>query len=154
MQNQKIIITECKITEINSILSLMEQLGYPAEIEQLTNRFSNFINIPGYGAAIAISNDNVIGLIAWSKSNLFVKDGARIHIEALVVDKEYRKIGVGKALIKYLEKNIKRDKNICHIDLTSGTRRAIDGSHDFYNKLGYKNDGYMSKMYLRKEFVL
>lgn len=151
MQNQKIIITECKIADINSILPLMEQLGYPAEIEQLTERFSNFINIPGYGAAIAISDDNVIGLIAWSKSNLFVKDGSRIHIEALVVDREHRNSGIGKALIKHLETHVKRHENICHIDLTSGTRRAVDGSHDFYNKLGYKNDGYMSKMYLRKE---
>lgn len=152
MQNQKITIRECKQTDIDSILPLMEQLGYPAEIEQLTKRFSNFINIPGYGVAIATSNDSIIGLIAWSRSNLFVKDGTRIHIEALVVDKEHRKTGVGETLMKHLEKYAKRN-NICHIDLTSGTRRAIDGSHDFYNKLGYKNDGYMSKVYLRKELV-
>ncbi len=151
MQNQEIIITECKLTDIDSILPLMEQLGYPSEIDQLKERFNNFIHIPGYGIAIAISNDNVIGLIAWSKSNLFVKDGSRIHIEALVVDKEHRRIGVGQDLIKSLEKHIKRDKNICHIDLTSGERRAADGSHDFYSKLGYKNDGYMSKVYFRKE---
>ncbi len=153
MQNQEIIITKCKITDISSILPLMEQLGYPTKIEQLTERFSNFINTPGYGVAIAISNDNVIGLIAWSKSNLFVKDGSRIHVEALVVDKEHRRIGIGQALIKYLEKHIKKDKNVCHIDLTSGTRRVVDGSHDFYNKLGYRNDGYMSKVYLRKELL-
>lgn len=153
MQNQEMIIRESKETDIKNILPLMEQLGYPSEIAQLTARFSNFINIPGYGVAIAMSNDNVIGLIAWSKSSLFVKDGSRIHIEALVVDKEYRRLGVGQALIKYLEKHIKKDKNICHIDLTSGTRRAVDGSHDFYDKLGYKNDGYMSKVYLRKELV-
>lgn len=153
MKNQEIIITECKVTDINRILPLMEQLGYPSEIEQLTARFSNFINIPGYGVAIATSNDNVTGLIAWSKSDLFVKDGSRIHIEALVVDKEHRRAGVGEALMKHLEEHAKRHKNICHIDLTSGTRRAVDGSHDFYGKLGYKNDGYMSKVYLRKELL-
>jgi len=39
----------------------------------------------------------------------------------------------------------------CIIDLTSGLRRAKDGSHDFYKSLGFNNEGYMSKLYLRKE---
>jgi histone acetyltransferase (RNA polymerase elongator complex component) len=37
------------------------------------------------------------------------------------------------------------------MDLTSGLRRAKDGSHDFYKSLGYKNHGYFEKLYLRKE---
>jgi hypothetical protein len=37
------------------------------------------------------------------------------------------------------------------IDLTSGLRRAKAGSHEFYKNLGYKNEGYMAKLYLRKE---
>jgi hypothetical protein len=37
------------------------------------------------------------------------------------------------------------------IDLTSGLRRSKDGSHEFYKSLGYNNEGYMAKLYLRKE---
>ncbi len=37
------------------------------------------------------------------------------------------------------------------IDLTSGLRRLASGSHHFYDKLGYKNEGLMAKLYLRKE---
>lgn len=37
------------------------------------------------------------------------------------------------------------------IDLTSGLRRASEGTHEFYKKLGYKNEGLMAKLYLRKE---
>lgn len=38
------------------------------------------------------------------------------------------------------------------VDLTSGMRRAQDGTHVFYRKLGYCNDGVSEKLYLRKEF--
>ncbi|XVN42358.1 MAG: hypothetical protein RCG15_06990 [Candidatus Rickettsia vulgarisii] len=37
------------------------------------------------------------------------------------------------------------------IDLTSGLRRKEEGSHEFYKCLGYKNEGSMAKLYLRKE---
>ena len=30
-------------------------------------------------------------------------------------------------------------------------RRAQDGTHDFYKRIGYKNEGHMAKLYLRKE---
>ena len=39
------------------------------------------------------------------------------------------------------------------IDLTSGLRRAKDGTHGFYKKLGYNNEGSMAKLYLRKEIL-
>lgn len=52
----------------------------------------------------------------------------------------------------FVENNIKsKSKNKIIIDLTSGIRRANEGTHQFYNNLGYKNDGYMAKLYLRKE---
>jgi len=37
------------------------------------------------------------------------------------------------------------------IDLTSGLRRVQDGTHEFYKRIGYKNEGPMAKFYLRKE---
>jgi len=36
------------------------------------------------------------------------------------------------------------------IDLTSGARRAADGSHEFYKNLGYANEGPKAKLYFRK----
>jgi hypothetical protein len=34
------------------------------------------------------------------------------------------------------------------IELTSGLRRASDGSHAFYKRLGYQNEGPAAKLYL------
>lgn len=139
------------IKDIPSLLPLIERLEYPTTEQMLTKRFKNFIEIDGYGVAVACKKDQVIGLIAWSKSMLFVSDAVRFHIEALIVDENYRGQGVGKKLICFLE-GIASDSRPAIIDLTSGARRAKDGSHEFYQKLGYKNEGHMAKLYFRKEF--
>ncbi len=81
---------------------------------------------------------------------LFVSDKVRFHIEALIVEPNYRGQQIGKKLMNYLEE-LAGKYNPVIIDLTSGYRRAKDGTHAFYEKLGYHNSGEMAKLYLRKE---
>nr|WP_253307436.1 GNAT family N-acetyltransferase [Rickettsia endosymbiont of Ceutorhynchus assimilis] len=138
------------ISDVNGILPLMAQLGYPCSLNQLRDRFKNFINNEGYGIAIANLDNKIAGLIAWSKSMLFVSDKVRFHIEALIVEPNYRGQQIGKKLMNYLEE-LAGKYNPVIIDLTSGYRRAKDGTHAFYEKLGYHNSGEMAKLYLRKE---
>lgn len=147
---------EIRLAELNDaekLLPLMEQLGYPQTIETLKSRINLFLKQDGYGIALAeeISTRNIVGWIAWSKSNLIVSSAVRLHIEGLIVDQKFRGKGVGKALMRHVE-NIAENNTPCIIDLTSGERRAKDGSHEFYAALGYENDGYMAKKYLRKTF--
>ena len=143
-------IRKATLSDIPDLLPLLDQLGYPTTKEALTKRFNDFINLDGYGVAVAYYVDQVVGFVAWSKSKLFVSDSIRIHIEGLVVDKECRGKEVGKKLMLFVEEYA-RSCGPAIIDLTSGLRRAEDGSHQFYDKLGYKNEGLMAKLYLRKE---
>jgi GNAT superfamily N-acetyltransferase len=138
------------VNDVPSLLPLIEMLEYPTTEQILEKRFMNFIKLDGYGVAVALAEDKVTGLIAWSKSMLFVSDAVRFHIEGLIVDENYRGQGVGKKLIYFLEK-IAKNSTPSIIDLTSGLRRAKDGSHEFYQALGYKNEGHMAKLYFRKE---
>jgi ribosomal protein S18 acetylase RimI-like enzyme len=48
-------------------------------------------------------------LVAWSKSIIFVSTATRIHIEGLVVNKQYRGQGIGKALLNFVENIAKRE---------------------------------------------
>ncbi|MBP7189750.1 MAG: GNAT family N-acetyltransferase, partial [Rickettsiaceae bacterium] len=100
--------------------------------------------------AVSDVSGKVIGFVAWSKTDLVVSDAVRFHIEGLVIDKNYRSIGIGRKLMEFVE-SLARKKSPAIIDLTSGLRREKDGSHEFYKKLGYKNEGKMAKLYLRKE---
>jgi hypothetical protein len=38
------------------------------------------------------------------------------------------------------------------IDLTSGLRRAHDGTHEFYKRIGYQNEGPMAKLIYGKNY--
>lgn len=145
-----ITIRNAKITDIEGILPLLEQLGYPTTKEALAKRFSKFIAIDGYGVAVACLENKIVGFIAFSQSQLFVSDKIRIHIEGITVDKTKRGQNIGKELMKFVEKHAK-NYSPAIIDLTSGIRRASEGTHEFYKKLDYKNEGLMAQSYLRKE---
>ena len=138
-----------KTSDVPDLLPLMDQLGYPASQEELESRYKRFIKNDNYGVAVAVSEEKLIGFVAWSVSSLFVLDKVRFHIESLVVNEKYRGCGIGKKLMLFVE-DIARDFSPAIIDLTSGLRRAKDGSHEFYKTLGYQNDGHMAKLYLRK----
>ena len=126
------------------------QLGYPCDPEDLRSRFLKFLKNPGYGITVCEMDNEIVGLVAWSKSDLFVLDKVRFHIEGLIVSESHRGIGIGKKLMTLVE-DIAKQHAPAIVDLTSGLRRAKDGSHEFYKCLGYKNEGYMAKLYLRKE---
>nr|WP_280956250.1 GNAT family N-acetyltransferase [Candidatus Odyssella thessalonicensis] len=133
------------------LLPLLNQLGYPVTEQDLKRRLTTFLAQRGQGIAIAChEKGSIVGLIAWSKSHLLLKDKVRYHIEALVVDTHYRKQGIGQKLMQYLE-SLALQGEPAIIDLTSGVRRAPEGTHDFYKRLGYHNEGAMAKIYLRKE---
>lgn len=145
-----IIIRNAEIRDMDALLPLLEQLGYSTTKELLEKRFTKFLFVEGYGVAVACMDDKIVGFVAWSKSNLFVSDASRIHIEGIAVDKNYRGQNIGKQLMQFVE-NYAGQFSPAIIDLTSGLRRAGEGTHEFYQKLGYKNEGLMSKLYLRKE---
>ena len=141
------------IKDLPQLLPLLEQLGYPTNFEELERRWQKLTSIEGYGVAVArLSEGNIIGLVAWSRIPLFTLNKTRFHIEALVVGENYRSKGIGEKLILFVEE-IAKTSIPAIIDLTSGVRRAETGSHRFYQNLGYKNEGLMAKLYLRKEAI-
>ena len=150
MSANSIVIRHANINDIPDILPLLAQLGYPCDLKDLRARFKRFIQNPGYGVVVACLDDRSVGWVAWSKSDLFVLDKVRFHIEGLIVEENYRGMGIGKKLMKFVEDIAKQHTPII-VDLTSGLRRASDGSHEFYKRLGYQNEGPMAKLYLRKE---
>jgi len=136
--------------DINEILDLMDQLGYSTSKEEFIEIFKKFTATPDYGVVVADYNNQVAGWLAWSKSQLFVVDKTRYHIEGIIVNPKYRGLGIGEKLMRFVEDIASNSPSI--VDLTSGLRREKDGSHEFYKKLGYRNEGIMAKLYLRKEF--
>lgn len=111
--------------DLPTMLPLMARLGYEADLETLIKRFEQFTKPEGYGVAVAVSSGGVVSA-------------------------DHRGMGIGKKLMNFVEEFARQFGDVI-IDLTSGRRREKDGSHEFYDALGYKNNGHMAKVYLRKE---
>ena len=95
-------------------------------------------------------NEQITGLVAWTRTDHLISDATRFSIIGLVVSTSHRGTGIGKKLMKFVE-DIAKQHSPAIIDLTSGLRRSQDGTHEFYKRIGYKNEGTMAKLYLRKE---
>lgn len=145
-----ILIRHAVISDLAALVPLMERLGYPTSKEDLKIRLTEYIENKDYGVAVACSEDRVVGWVAWSRSSFLVTDKTRFRIEGIVVDEGYRQEGIGKKLMNFIE-NVAKQYTPSVIEATSGLRREKDGSHEFYKSLGYRNEGYMAKLYLRKE---
>ena len=142
---------EATISDVSELLPLLAQLGYETTKLELTERLHLYVNSANYGLIVSSHNGTISGLIAWSKTNLFVSNKIRFHIEALIVDNVHRGLGLGKKLLEMVE-SLAKDHSPSIVDLTSGLRRKPDGTHQFYEVMGYHNRGLMEKKYLRKEF--
>jgi GNAT superfamily N-acetyltransferase len=136
--------------DLPGLLPLMAQLGYPCTPEELENCFHAFTAFHGHRIAVACDESKIIGWMAWTTTKVFVVNKTRFHLEGIVVDEYYRGQKIGRKLMSFLEEIAKESGSVI-IDLCTGLRRAKDGTHEFYKKLGYANEGSMAKLYLRKE---
>jgi GNAT superfamily N-acetyltransferase len=147
-----IIVRIARCSDAEQLMTLLKTLGYPMSKELLEEKISLYTNVPDYGLLVAEESGNIVGFIAFVLCDLFVLPGKRCRIEALCVDAALRKQGIGRKLIAEVEAEAKQ-KGCILLELTSGMRRAIEGTHDFYRALGFHNDGPDAKLYLRKKLT-
>ena len=96
-------IRNASLSDVCALTRMLETLGYPTDEHNLEKRLSRFTSQNGYGVAVAISEGDLIGFVAWSKSLLFVSSAVRIHIEGIFIDQKYRGFGIGKKLMQHVE---------------------------------------------------
>jgi GNAT superfamily N-acetyltransferase len=143
-------IREALLEDAPKLLPLLEQLGYPQALAAIRERLDRYQACQDHFVFVADLNSTIVGFVSIAAIESFVYEGRMYRVTALAVDQSIRRKGIGKALMSYIEEFAKRNQGKI-IDLTSGLRRAADGSHHFYKALGYENEGYMAKLYLRKE---
>ncbi|AXF58033.1 GNAT family N-acetyltransferase [Salicibibacter kimchii] len=114
----------------------MKHLGYLTTSQIMKARLPEITSHPDYHPLIALYDGKTVGMIGLIKSFYYERDGIYVRIAAIVVDKEYQNLGIGKALIKSAEqwtKTIEADV----IALNSGDRPERSNAHKFYKKLGF-----------------
>ena len=110
----------------------MSELGYEVDRNTLCRRIDS-IRAHGGEVIVAEAGGEVIGCIN-SIIDIRLAEGKTGEIVSLVVSKEHRGLGIGKALVKSAESWLGSRCDIIRVRANTIRNEA----HDFYKLLGYK----------------
>ncbi|WP_322923876.1 GNAT family N-acetyltransferase [Paenibacillus campi] len=136
MDQQTLIIREAKQEDVQALVDLMEQLGYPVTEDAFRNRFAALQEHEDYQMYIAESDGQVVGTIGLIRELRFERDGVHVRVGSLVVDEQYRGSGIGRSLLLAAE-GWAGTVGARAMALNSGNREERTGAHNFYRHLGY-----------------
>jgi len=120
-----------EIDQVN-LVSLMSELGYDVDRNTLRGRIDS-LRAHGGEVIVAETEGEVIGCIN-PIIDIRLAEGKAGEIVSLIVSKEHRGLGIGKALVKSAESWLGSRCDI--IRVRANTIR--DDAHDFYKILGYQ----------------
>ena len=129
----KIEVRQANKKDLNSLINLLSQLtvvGNPT-VESINKNIYDNIYV-----AYLTDDNNIIGTITLFVEDKIIHNGSKVgHIEDVVVDKNYRKMGVGKLLIDYVVK-LSKDRGCYKVILD-----CDEDNIKFYEKCGFKTKG-------------
>lgn len=140
---------ELKIREATSedLVEIMRLIGQPdmspenrLTKDQANELFKKISNSPFHKLYVAESNASIVGTFALITIQQLSHNGAcSMIIEDIVVDSKLQGQGVGHQIMSFATEQAKAS-GAYKICLSSGLARLK--AHEFYEKLGYKQDGH------------
>lgn len=125
------------------IFSLLSQLtSAPLISEKSYNNIINNLD-DNHNIFVYVLDNKIVGTITLLHEQKLIHNGSKIvHIEDLVVDKEYKNRGIGRDLINYcLDKISKEEYYKIILDCSEELER-------FYNKFGFEKKNIQMAKYL------
>jgi ribosomal protein S18 acetylase RimI-like enzyme len=134
-----IIIRKLSETDLKPLANLYKQFwGEESDVEKMKQRFMKTRDNQKYIILSAIYNGALAGSIMGIECDeLYGECNPFLVIENLVVDKQYRKKGIGKALMQELEKYAKERNCTQILFITEANRKE---AILFYESLGYDSN--------------
>lgn len=147
--NSSINIRPVLPTDSEVITRLSKQLGYTISVNECMDNIHYFKTLDADIVYVAEIEGAVVGFIALHVMSQFHQIGKLARISALVVDATYRGLGVGQLLVSQAEQ-VARSQGAHAVEVTSKAFRKATGTYNFYNNLGYYNNGENQKAYFIK----
>ena len=119
------------------LAALIEQLGYGADERLIQAQLARLASQPGTTVLVADDDGAVLALLCFSIIPLLHVSGGLGRISALVVDSQFKGLGVGRRLVAEAEE-FAWNNDCARIEITSGDHRP--DAHAFYEAIGYKQD--------------
>ena len=124
-----------RISDADDIARLTGQLGYDVSASDVAARLSRILSRPDQQLLVGDLDGRPVGWLHALISE-YVDAEAYVTIGGLVVDKRFRRTGIGRILMAEAEAwATKRGYSIVRLSSTS----ARTGAHRFYQELGYTN---------------
>lgn len=141
-------IRTAKIEDVETLKTLLNQLEYDKPQEWLQQKLENYLNSDMYEVFVAEDNGIIAGFITLVLYESFVLDKC-MHVETLIIDENIRGKGIGAKLMAAAEKFA--EETGCNlIELLTLNNRRKDGTHNFYEKLGFKDQDQAELTYFIK----
>ena len=134
MNAPKIKVRNMAEADLPSVQPLLRQLGYELTLNELEQRFNLVVTSPEHSALVCEAEGKVVGLLHIYGRPALEKPAEAI-IQSIVVDKAYRKVGIGNKLVAAAELWA-TEQGYGSIALYSRTDR--DDAHAFYSQMDYR----------------
>ncbi|MDP9231127.1 MAG: GNAT family N-acetyltransferase [Bacteroidota bacterium] len=143
MADTTLIIRKADNGDIASLTYLVNELGYKTTQEEMQHRLENIYQQPNYNTLVACFKGIITGMVGTSLNYFYEQNGTYVRIVVLVTHSDYRRKGIGKALLEAVESWARHMGATC-ILLNCGNRKERKTAHDFYCKRGFaaKSTGY------------
>jgi GNAT superfamily N-acetyltransferase len=126
-------VRPARMSDADDVARLTVELGYDTDTASIARRLSHLLSRPDQQFFVADSAGRVVGWVHVLISE-YVELDPFVVIGGLVVDRAYRRKGIGRLLMQHAEEWAK--ENGCSIvRLWSTISRT--GAHEFYEELGY-----------------
>ena len=139
---KEIIIRDVTVDDFSDIFLLLHQLWPGKELhkDSLLKVFLPALKSSNDHYLCAEIDSRIIGFCSLVTKGSLWQEGLIAYVNELVVAHEFKGKGIGTGLMKAVI-NIAKEKGCKRIELDSAFTR--EGSHDFYNRMGFKNRAYL-----------
>jgi len=148
-----LLIREAKPEDAPAVSKLFSELViFEEDLPFLAGQIDVFRADPNYYLAVACRENDVVGMaMAVLCQNICRQLSPFMLIENMVVSPDYRRQGIGRQIMLYLE-DWARKNNCGFITLVSQHKR--NNAHQFYQALGYAHDDGFQKFLMFSEVPL
>lgn len=139
-------IREVQMGDAKTINKLNEELGYNRPIEETSKQLESLMKQPEMYVIYVYEEDTtkeVLGYVHAQKYETLLSPPL-LNILALAVSSKAQKQGIGRQLMKGIEKQAK-ERGYYGVRLNSGEQRK--GAHQFYTRIGYYSQRWQKRFF-------